>query len=144
MSLIKEFRDFAVRGNVVDLAIAVIIGGAFGRIVSSLVADIIMPPIGLLVGGVDFSDLAVVLKEAEISATGEEIAAVTLGYGAFIQVVIDFAIIAFAIFMMVQLINRLKRKEAVADTIPPPTVNKQEVLLEEIRDLLKKQSGNLP
>jgi large conductance mechanosensitive channel len=141
MSLIKEFRDFAVRGNVVDLAVAVIIGGAFGRIVSSLVADIIMPPIGLLVGGVDFSDLAVVLKDAEIGVAGEVITAVTLNYGAFIQVVIDFTIMAFAIFMVVKLINRLKRKEEAADTPPPPTVNKQEVLLEEIRDLLKKQSG---
>lgn len=144
MSLLKEFRDFAVRGNVVDLAVAVIIGGAFGRIISSLVADIIMPPIGLLVGGVDFSDLAVVLKDAEIGALGEEIAAVTIGYGAFIQVVIDFAIIAFAIFMIVKLINNLKKKEEAADTPPPPTVNKQEVLLEEIRDLLKNQAGKLP
>ncbi len=141
MSLIKEFRDFAVRGNVVDLAVAVIIGGAFGRIVSSLVADIVMPPIGLLVGGVDFSDLAVVLKDAKISEAGEQIAAVTLNYGAFIQVVLDFTIMAFAIFIIVNLINRLKKKEEVADTIPPPTVNKQEILLEEIRDLLKKQSG---
>jgi len=141
MSLIKEFRDFAVRGNVVDLAVAVIIGGAFGRIVSSLVADIVMPPIGLLVGGVDFSDLAVVLKDAKISEAGEQIAAVTLNYGAFIQVVLDFTIMAFAIFIMVNLINRLKKKEEVADTVPPPTVNKQEILLEEIRDLLKKQSG---
>lgn len=144
MTWIKEFRDFAVRGNVVDLAVAVIIGGAFGRIVSSLVADIIMPPIGLLVGGMDFTDLAVVLKDAEIGAAGEEIAAVTINYGAFIQVVIDFAIIAFAIFMMVKLINNLKRKEEAADTPPPPTVSKQEVLLEEIRDLLKKQAGDLP
>jgi len=144
MSLLKEFRDFAVRSNVVDLAVAVIIGGAFGRIVSSLVANIIMPPIGLLVGGVDFSDLAVVLKDAEIGVLGEEIAAVTLGYGAFIQVVIDFAIIAFAIFMIVKLINNLKKKEEAADTPPPPTVNKQEVLLEEIRDLLKNQAGKLP
>jgi large conductance mechanosensitive channel len=138
MSLIKEFRDFAVRGNVIDLAVAVVIGAAFGKIVSSLVADIIMPPLGLLVGRVDFSDLEVVLRDAEIGAGGEEIAAVTLNYGAFIQVIIEFTIIAFAIFMVVKLLNTLKRKEEAADTPPPPTVNKQEVLLEEIRDLLKK------
>lgn len=142
MSLLKEFRDFAVRGNVIDLAVAVVIGGAFGKIVTSLVADIIMPPLGLLVGQMDFSELAVVLKDAEVGEAGEEIAAVTLNYGAFIQVVIEFTIIAFAIFMVIMLINSLKRKEEVADTPPPPTVTKQEVLLEEIRDLLKKQAGN--
>lgn len=136
MSLIKEFRDFAVRGNVVDLAVAVVIGGAFGKIVTSLVNDIIMPPIGLLVGGVDFSDLAITLKDASIGESGQAISAVTLGYGAFVQVVIDFAIIAFAIFVLVKLINQLKRKEEKAET-PPPPVNKTEVLLEEIRDLLK-------
>lgn len=142
MSLLKEFRDFAVRGNVIDLAVAVVIGGAFGKIVSSFVADVIMPPLGLLVGNVDFSDLAIVLREAEIVEGGEEIAAVTLNYGGFIQVLVEFTIIVFAIFMVVKLINMLKRKEEVADTPPPPTVNKQEVLLEEIRDLLKNQSGN--
>lgn len=144
MSLLKEFRDFAVRGNVIDLAVAVVIGGAFGKIVTSLVANVIMPPLGLLVGRMDFSDLAFVLKEAEVGEAGDEIAAVTLNYGAFIQVIVEFTIIAFAIFMVVKLINSLKRKEEAADTPPPPTVNKQEVLLEEIRDLLKKQSGNLP
>lgn len=144
MSLLKEFRDFAVRGNVIDLAVAVVIGGAFGKIVTSLVANVIMPPIGLLVGRMDFSDLAFVLKEAEVGEAGDEIAAVTLNYGAFIQVIVEFTIIAFAIFMVVKLINSLKRKDEAADTPPPPTVNKQEVLLEEIRDLLKKQSGNLP
>ena len=144
MSLLKEFRDFAVRGNVIDLAVAVVIGGAFGKIVTSLVANVIMPPLGLLVGRMDFSDLAFVLKEAEVGESGDEIAAVTLNYGAFIQVIVEFTIIAFAIFMVVKLINSLKRKEEAADTPPPPTVNKQEVLLEEIRDLLKKQSGNLP
>jgi large conductance mechanosensitive channel len=144
MRLLKEFRDFAVRGNVIDLAVAVVIGGAFGKIVTSLVANVIMPPLGLLVGRMDFSDLAFVLKEAEVGEAGDEIAAVTLNYGAFIQVIVEFTIIAFAIFMVVKLINSLKRKEEAADTPPPPTVNKQEVLLEEIRDLLKKQSGNLP
>lgn len=140
MRLIKEFRDFAVRGNVIDLAVAVVIGGAFGKIVAAFVSDIIMPPIGLLVGGIDFSDLSLVLKEAEIGAAGEEIAAVTLNYGHFIQIIVEFVIIAFAIFLIVNLINSLKRKEEVADTPPPPTVNKQEVLLEEIRDLLKQQA----
>ncbi len=137
MSLLKEFKDFAVRGNVVDLAVAVVIGAAFGRITSSLVADILMPPIGLLIGGVDFSDLVVVLREAYISPAGDQINAVTINYGNFIQILIDFTIIAFSIFLVVQLINKLKRKEEVAATPPPPTVNKQEILLEEIRDLLK-------
>jgi large conductance mechanosensitive channel len=137
MGLLKEFKDFAVRGNVVDLAVAVIIGAAFGRITSSLVADILMPPIGLLVGGVDFTDLVVVLREAYISPAGDQISAVTINYGNFIQVLIDFIIIAFSIFLVVQLINNLKRKEELAATPPPPTVNKQEILLEEIRDLLK-------
>ncbi|MFC4871372.1 large-conductance mechanosensitive channel protein MscL [Negadavirga shengliensis] len=141
MGLIKEFKDFAVRGNMVDLAVAVIIGGAFGNIVSSLVNDIIMPPIGLLVGGVDFKDLMVVLKEAYVDPSGQEINAVTLNYGNFIQFLVDFTIIAFAVFMIVKLINNLKRKEEAAKTPPPPTVNKQEVLLEEIRDLLKQQGG---
>jgi large conductance mechanosensitive channel len=137
MSLLKEFRDFAVRGNVVDLAVAVVIGGAFGKIVTSLVNDIIMPPLGLLVGGVDFSDLAITLKEAGSGEDGQAIAAVTIGYGAFVQVIIDFTIVAFAIFMIVKLINQLKRKEEKTQTPPPPTVNKTEILLEEIRDLLK-------
>nr|MBI1231217.1 large-conductance mechanosensitive channel protein MscL [Cytophagales bacterium] len=106
MRLIKEFRDFAVRGNVIDLAVAVVIGGAFGKVVSSLVNDIIMPPLGLLIGSVDFSDLALVLKEAEVGEAGEEIAAVTLNYGNFIQIVIEFTIIAFAIFLIVNLINK--------------------------------------
>ncbi|WP_114752185.1 large-conductance mechanosensitive channel protein MscL [Pleomorphovibrio marinus] len=140
MSLLKEFKDFAVRGNVVDLAVAVIIGAAFGKITASLVADILMPPIGLLIGGVDFSDLVVVLKEAYISPAGDQINAVTINYGKFIQVLIDFIIIAFSIFLVVKLINNLKRKEEMATTPPPPTVNKQEILLEEIRDLLKGNS----
>ena len=137
MGLIKEFKDFAVRGNVVDLAVAVIIGAAFGKVVSSLVKDIIMPPIGLLLGGVDFTDLVVVLKEAFVDPAGEEMAAVTINYGTFIQFTVDFAIVAFAIFMIVKVINNLKKKEEVAPTTPPPTVNKTEILLEEIRDLLK-------
>lgn len=141
MGLIKEFKDFAVRGNVVDLAVAVIMGGAFGKIVSSLVNDIIMPPIGLLLGGVNFKDLMIVLKEAYVDPTGVEVAAVSIRYGNFIQFVVDFTLVALAVFMMVKLINNLKRKEEAAPTPPPPTVNKTEVLLEEIRDLLKKQNG---
>lgn len=137
MSLLKEFRDFAVRGNVVDLAVAVVIGGAFGRIVTSLVNDIIMPPIGMLVGGVDFSDLSIVLRDATVGDNGETIDAVTLSYGAFIQTVVDFTIVAAAIFLLVKAINTLKKKAKEDDTPPPPTVNKTEVLLEEIRDLLK-------
>lgn len=127
MSLLKEFRDFAVKGNVVDLAVGVIIGGAFGKIVSSLVNDVIMPPIGLLIGGVDFKDLAIVLKEAQEGAE-----AVTLKYGAFIQNVFDFIIIAMAIFAMVKVINNLKKAPEKA---AEPTA--QEKLLAEIRDLLK-------
>ncbi|MEZ5758722.1 MAG: large-conductance mechanosensitive channel protein MscL [Emcibacteraceae bacterium] len=128
----SEFRDFAVRGNVVDMAVGIIIGGAFGKIVSSLVNDIILPPIGLLLGGVDFSDLSIELK-----AAAGEAAAVSLNYGAFIQSVIDFTIIAFAIFIMIKWMNSLKKEEAAAPEAPaePP---KEQLLLEEIRDLLKK------
>jgi len=135
MSMIKEFKEFAMRGNVVDLAVGVIIGGAFGKIVSSFVADIVMPPIGILLGGVDFKDLAFVLKEAE-----GELAAVTIGYGAFIQTVIDFLIIAFVIFLVVKGMNTMKRKEEAAPAAPPapPAPSNEEKLLAEIRDLLKK------
>ncbi|AKS40585.1 large-conductance mechanosensitive channel protein MscL [Wenzhouxiangella marina] len=135
MSLMKEFREFAVKGNMVDMAVGIIIGAAFGRIISSLVNDVIMPPLGLLIGGVDFSDLAVVLQQAE--GEGE---AVLLRYGLFINNLIDFVIIAFAIFMAIKVMNRLKRKEEAkpAEPAKPP---RQEVLLEEIRDLLKKQAS---
>jgi len=132
MSLMKEFKAFAMRGNVVDLAVAVVIGGAFGRIVTSLVNDIIMPPLGVLLGGVDFKDLVLVLKKAT-----EEVDAVTMNYGMFIQNIIDFIIIAFAIFMIIKGINSLRKKEAEKPADPPaPTT--QEQLLTEIRDLLKK------
>ncbi|MBP5946280.1 MULTISPECIES: large-conductance mechanosensitive channel protein MscL [unclassified Pseudomonas] len=135
MGVISEFKAFAVKGNVVDLAVGIIIGAAFGKIVSSFVGDVIMPPIGLMLGGVDFSDLAITLK-----AANGDIPAVLLAYGKFIQSLIDFIIVAFAIFMAVKVINRLKREEAVAPTLPPvPT--KEEVLLGEIRDLLKSQSN---
>jgi len=133
MSMLKEFKEFAVKGNVVDMAVGVIIGGAFGKIVSSIVADVIMPPIGLLVGGVNFSDLSITLSEAE--AGGKP---VLLKYGVFLQTVFDFIIIAGAVFMMVRAINRLKTPPPAAPAAPaePP---RQEVLLTEIRDLLKKQ-----
>lgn len=130
MSVLKEFRDFAVKGNVVDLAVGIIIGAAFGKIVSSVVADVIMPPIGLLIGGVDFSDLVITLKEAEGAAP-----AVVISIGKFIQTIIDFTIIAFAIFMLVKVINRVKAKAPATPAAPTA----QEVLLTEIRDLLKEQ-----
>lgn len=132
MSMWKEFKEFAVKGNVVDLAVAVIIGGAFKTIVTSLVADVITPVVGLAVGGVDFKNLAITLKPAS-----EEAPAVLLKYGVFLQTVFDFTILAFCIFMMVKAMNKMKKKEEEAPAAPvaPP---KQEVLLEEIRDLLKK------
>ncbi|KJK05945.1 MULTISPECIES: large-conductance mechanosensitive channel protein MscL [Pseudomonas] len=134
MGVLNEFKAFAVKGNVVDMAVGIIIGAAFGKIVTSFVGDVIMPPIGMLIGGVDFSDLAVTLKAAE-----GDIPAVVLAYGKFIQTILDFIIVAFAIFMGVKAINRLKREEAEAPTLPPvPT--KEEELLTEIRDLLKTQN----
>ncbi|MEG9486947.1 large-conductance mechanosensitive channel protein MscL [Mannheimia indoligenes] len=132
MSILKEFREFAVKGNVVDMAVGVIIGGAFGKIVSSLVSDVIMPPIGMLIGGVDFKDLAIVLKEAQGEAE-----AVTLKYGAFIQNVFDFLIIAIAVFGMVKVLNSLK-KVPVEEPKAPAEPTAEEKLLTEIRDLLKK------
>ncbi|GMQ27747.1 large-conductance mechanosensitive channel protein MscL [Algoriphagus confluentis] len=141
MGLIKEFKEFAVKGNVIDLAVGVIIGGAFGKIVSSFVNDIIMPPIGLLLGGVDFKDLSMVLKEATTDEAGEAVAAVTLNYGMFIQNVVDFVIIAFVIFLAIKGVNQMNRKKEEAPAPPPapPAPTPSEKLLEEIRDLLKKQ-----
>jgi len=134
MSIVKEFREFAVRGNVIDLAVGVIIGSAFGKIVTSLVGDIVMPPLGVILGGVNFTGLKLTLKEAEGTAV-----AVTLNYGTFLQTVVDFTIVAFAIFMMVKAINRLRRKEEAAPATPPaPT--KEELLLTEIRDVLKSRA----
>lgn len=132
MSIIKEFKEFAVKGNVIDMAVGVIIGVAFGKIVSSFVADVIMPPIGVLLGGVDFSDLAITVKEAVGSSP-----AVVIAYGKFIQTVVDFTIIAFVIFMVVRLINSLKKKEEAAPAAPAAP-SAEQVLLTEIRDLLKK------
>lgn len=132
--MIKEFKAFIMKGNILDLAVAVIIGAAFNKIVSSFVNDIIMPPIGILVGGVDFSDLVFVLK----AATGEA-AAVTMNYGKFIQTIIDFIIIGFTIFMVVKSYNSVqKKKEAALPPPAPPAPTNQEILLAEIRDILKK------
>jgi large conductance mechanosensitive channel len=133
MSVLSEFKEFAIKGNMVDMAVGIIIGVAFGKIVSSLVNDIIMPPLGLAIGGMDFSDLAVVLKEA----AGEEIAAVTLNYGAFLQSIIDFLIVAMAIFVAVKAINRMQRKEEEKPAAPPEP-SEEVLLLRDIRDTLKK------
>ena len=139
MGMIKEFKEFAMRGNVLDMAVGVVIGGAFGKIVSSVVADVIMPPLGLLIGGVNFTDLTLVLKQATLdAATGAEIPAVTLNYGNFLQTVFDFLIIAFAIFLFIKAINTMRKKEEPAPVEAPPAPSKEEELLTEIRDLLKK------
>ncbi|MDH1262390.1 large-conductance mechanosensitive channel protein MscL [Pseudomonas sp. GD03944] len=135
MSILSEFKAFAVKGNVVDMAVGIIIGAAFGKIVSSFVGDVVMPPLGILIGGVDFSDLAIVLKEAQ-----GDLPAVTLAYGKFIQTVIDFTIIAFAIFMGIKGLNKLKRAEEATPSAPPAPTKDQE-LLSEIRDLLKAQQN---
>ena len=132
MSMLSEFREFAVKGNMVDMAVGIIIGGAFGKIVSSLVGDVLMPPLGVVLGGVDFTDLSITLKHAADKAP-----AVVLGYGKFLQTSFDFLIVAWAMFMVVKLINTLKREKPAAGPPPPPT--KQEVLLTEIRDLLAKR-----
>jgi large conductance mechanosensitive channel len=133
MGMMSEFKDFAVKGNAVDMAVGIVIGAAFGKIVSSVVADVIMPPIGMLMGGVNFTDLAFVLKDA----VGDT-PAVLIKYGSFVQTVVDFTIIAFAIFMVVKAINAMKKKEEEAPAEPAKPSN-EEVLLTEIRDLLKNK-----
>ena len=135
MSVFKEFKEFAVKGNVVDMAIGIIIGAAFGKIISSLVADVIMPPIGVVLGGVDFSNLSIVVKDAI-----DKKPAVLISYGKFLQTVIDFTIIAFAMFMSVKAMNTLKKNDAAA-SVEPAAIPNQEVLLAEIRDLLKDKKG---
>jgi large conductance mechanosensitive channel len=132
MGILQEFKDFAVKGNVVDMAVGIIIGAAFGKIVSAAVDGVIMPPIGLLVGGVNFSELAITLQEASGNAP-----AVVLKYGSFIQTIVDFTIVALAIFLLVKVINKLKRKVEETPATPPA----QELLLTEIRDMLKRQMG---
>lgn len=131
MSLIQDFKKFAIRGNVLDLAVAVVIGAAFGRIVTSFVNDVLMPPIGILLGGVDFTAFVLTLKEATAEAE-----AVTINYGVFLQHLVDFTIIAFAIFMVIRAFESMKRKEEAIPS-PPPEPNAEEKLLIEIRDLLK-------
>lgn len=133
MGIIKEFKTFAMRGNVVDMAIGIIIGGAFGKIVSSLVADVMMPVLGIIIGGVNFSDFSFTIKQAT-----DEAAAVTLNYGSFVQTIFDFTIMAFAVFLLIKGMNALKKKE---DEVPaaPPAPSKEEELLAEIRDLLKNK-----
>jgi large conductance mechanosensitive channel len=132
--MFKEFKEFAMRGNVVDMAVGIIIGAAFGKIVSSLVNDVIMPPIGILLGGIDFSNFALTLKEAV-----GEVPAVTLSYGVFINTVIDFLIIAFVIFLVIKGMNKMKRKQE-EEPAAPPAPTKEQTLLTEIRDLLKSRS----
>lgn len=137
MGMLQEFKDFAMKGNVVDMAVGVIIGSAFGKIVSSLVADVIMPPIGVALGGVDFSNLAVTIQEASKTAAGVDIPAVVISYGKFIQTTIDFTIIAAAVFLMIKMLTSFKKKEEETPAAPP-TPSNEELLLTEIRDLLKK------
>ena len=141
MSLVKEFKEFAMRGNVVDMAVGIIIGGAFGKIVSSVVADVIMPPIGLLLGGVKFTDLKIMLTDPVVDAAGVITKqAVSINYGNFVQALVDFLIIAFAIFMMIKAMNSMKKKDVAPVEEPaPPAPSKEEVLLAEIRDILKNK-----
>ena len=142
MSLAKEFKEFAMRGNVVDLAVGIIIGGAFGKIVSSVVADVIMPPVGLLLGGVKFTDLKIFLTDPVVDAAGVITKqAVSINYGNFIQSLVDFLIIAFAIFMMIKGLNSMQKKEVAApvEDPAPSEPTKEELLLGEIRDILKSK-----
>jgi large conductance mechanosensitive channel len=135
MKIVDEFKAFAMKGNVVDMAVGIIIGAAFGKIIASMVSDVIMPPLGLLIGGVNFTDLKFVMKAAVGDAP-----AVTLNYGNFLQVVFDFLIVAFVVFLMIKAMNSAKKKQAAAPVAPPapPAPSKEEILLTEIRDLLKK------
>jgi large conductance mechanosensitive channel len=135
MGMLKEFKEFAVKGNVIDMAVGIIIGAAFGKIVSSLVGDVIMPPIGVVLGGVDFSNLSIVVQPAV-----DKKPAVLISYGKFLQTIIDFTIIAFSMFMAIKAINALKKKEAVAEATAPAVPTNQELLLAEIRDLLKDKN----
>ena len=139
MKIVDEFKQFAVRGNMIDLAVGIIIGAAFGKIVASLVNDVIMPPIGLLLGGMNFADIHITMKDAVIDQTTGKIlkAAVDLKIGSFIQALVDFTIIAFSIFMIVKGVSRMNRKKDETPVVPPPPT-KEEELLTEIRDLLKK------
>ena len=137
MGMISEFKEFAMRGNVIDLAVGVVIGAAFGKIVTALVEKVIMPPIGLLIGKVDFSDLKWTLAEATTDAAGAEVPAVVIGYGDFINTIIQFVIVAFAIFMLIKVLNRLARKKA-EEPAAPAAPSEDVLLLREIRASLKK------
>jgi large conductance mechanosensitive channel len=134
MGMMKEFKEFAAKGNMLDMAVGIIVGAAFGKVISSLVSDVIMPPIGLIIGGVDFKALKLILKQA----VGET-AAVTLNYGVFVQTIVDFLIVAFAIFLLIKGVNAMRKKQEEAPAAPPAPSN-QEILLGEIRDVLKSRS----
>jgi large conductance mechanosensitive channel len=138
MKILQEFKEFAMKGNVADMAIGIIIGSAFGKIVASFVNDVLMPPLGLLLGGVDFTDLRITMKQAAVDAAGNDVAAVTINYGTFIQTAIDFLIVAWAVFMVIKLLNNLKKKKEEAPAAPPAP-SKEETLLSEIRDILKSK-----
>lgn len=141
MAFLKDFKDFAVKGNAVDMAVGVIIGAAFGKIVSSIVDDLIMPPIGWLIGGVNFKDLKVTLPSVDLGV--ERIAPATINYGNFLQTLLDFVFVAFCVFMLVKAINRISRKKEITiSKSVPPIPTKEEEILSEIRDLLKKQSDD--
>ena len=141
MGMLSEFKTFAMRGNVVDLAVGVVIGGAFGKIVGALVEQVIMPPLGLLIGGVDFSAWKITLREAGVDAAGVALPAVNLGIGAFINTIVQFVIVAFAIFLVIKAMNRVVKKQEAAPAAPaePPAPPADVVLLTEIRDLLKSR-----
>ncbi len=143
MSIIQEFKEFAMKGNVVDLAIGVVIGGAFGKIVTSLVTDVIMPPLGLLTGGINFSDLKLVLRAASVGADGKPLEAVTLNYGNFIQHTVDFLLVAFSIFLVIKAMNQLRKPKPVeeAPKEAPVTPSQEVAVLSEIRDLLRRQEA---
>ncbi|MBT9545199.1 MAG: large-conductance mechanosensitive channel protein MscL [Candidatus Sericytochromatia bacterium] len=140
MGFVQEFKEFAMKGNVIDLAVGVIIGGAFGKITNSVVADVFMPPLGLLTGGVNFTDIKIPLKAAVTDAAGKVTAqAVTINIGTFLQTVFDFTLMALAVFVMIKLLNNLKKKEEAKPAAPaaPPEPSKEEILLTEIRDALR-------
>ncbi len=138
--MLKEFKEFALKGNMIDMAVGIVVGGAFGRVVSSLVDDVLMPPIGKITGGTDFSNLFITLGEGEFASISQaqEKGIPTLNYGQFANNIIDFLIVAFAIFMVVKLLDKAKKKQAAEPAPEPPPPPRNEVLLEEIRDLLKK------
>ena len=138
MSLLKEFKAFAMRGNVIDMAVGIIIGGAFGKIVASLVSDVIMPPLGILLGKMDFSKMGIVLKKESVDAAGAIVPAVTIGYGMFINTIVNFLIVALAIFAVIKIMSAAKKKEEAAPAVPPPP-SAEERILTEIRDILSSK-----